>query len=422
MTTHDVQLMRAAFIRETGPADSISVGDVPVPRPGPGSVLVQNQAMAVNHIDTFIRAGVTGAPLPGRAGEPFIVGRDLAGTVAEVGAGVTAFAVGDAVWSNSMGIDGRQGSFSDYSVVPADRLYALPAGVTPETVMTLAHSFATAYLGLVHEAKLRTGSTVFIGGAAGGVGSAAVQLARSAGARVLASCAPHDAEWVRSCGADEVFDRTDPALLDRVYASAPGGVDVWWDTTGRLDTSAAVRLVGRGGRVLVTAGRQGPAISVDPSSLYTRDIQLRGFSLRNTSVELLAEAATALNALLSRGAVRGRIAKVLTLEEAAGAHRLMESHAAPGKLLVKPGAVRPKPHVPAAARPAASAAPAASSAPKPGAAPKPAPAPAPKPAPKPSAAPAPKPASAPKPAAPKPAAPKPVAPKPAAKPGSGAAV
>lgn len=446
MTTLNAEHMRAAFIRGAGPADSIVVGDVPIPRPGPGSVLVHNSVMAVNHVDTFIRSGAYATPLPG--GTPFIVGRDLAGTVVEVGSGVAGFAAGDAVWCNSLGYDGRHGSFSDYSVVPAERLYPLPAGVTPESVAAVAHTAATAYLGLVREASLRVGETVFIGGAAGGVGAAAVQLAHAAGARVLASCAPHDATWVRSCGADEVFDRTDAALLDRVYASAPSGVDVWWDTTGRLELAGALRLVARGGRVIVSAGLAGPGRAVDPTDFYTRDIQVRGFAISNASVADLAAGASAINSLLARGKLKGRVAKVLTLEEAAGAHRLMESHAAPGKLLVKPGSAHPKPHKPGtpgagsgtgtgtgsgsstgsgsgpASGPAsASTTSGSGTAPKPNAAPKPGTAPKPAAAPKFGATP--KPSTEPKPnAAPKPgAAPKPnavpktdVAPKPNAVP------
>ena len=444
MTTLNVEHMRAAYIRGTGPADSIVVGDVPVPRPGPGSVLVHNSVMAVNHVDTYIRSGAYATPLPG--GTPFIVGRDLAGTVVELGSGVTGFAIGDSVWCNSLGHDGRQGSFSDYSVVPAERLYRMPTGVTPETMMTAAHTGATAYLGLVREARVRIGETVFIGGAAGGVGSAAVQLARAAGTRVLASCSPHDAEWVRSLGADEVFDRTDSALFERVYAASPGGIDVWWDTTGRFGLAQAFPLLGRGARVVVTAKRQGTKALELPTDFYTRDVQLRGFAISNASIGDLAEAAAALGGLLTRGGFKSRVAKVLSLEEAAGAHRLMESHAAPGKLLVKPGAARPKPHAPGAAAGAAGAAGAApglaSAAAKPhpptsqgaaaggvsGAATRPAPAASasPKPGPKPTKhtsesgplpdAPASRQPSAPKPSAPKPTVSKPAGPKPSPEP------
>ena len=429
MTIDGVELMRAAFVREAGPADSIVVGDLPIPHPGPGSVLVQSAAMSVNHVDTFVRSGAYATARPTPRGEPFIVGRDVAGTVVQVGAGVAGFKVGDPVWSNSLGYDGRQGSFSEFALVPAERLYALPAGVTPETAVAVAHTGATAYLGLVREARLLVGETVFIGGAAGGVGSAAVQLAHAMGARVLASCSPHDMEWVRSCGADEVFDRTDATLLDRVYAAAPSGVNVWWDTTGRLDLAASLRLVARSGRVIVSAGLAGASNSTDagasgttisPGDFYTRDIQLRGFVISNASVADLAAAAAAINSMLARGRFKARVAKVLSLEEAAGAHRLMESHAAPGKLLVKPGPARPKPHAPAShTTNAATSQPAATAAkplgpavpvPKPGARPvHPKPvasastpsAAAPKPGPKPKPKPTPPTSAAPKPAAPK---------------------
>ncbi|MHA3685421.1 zinc-binding dehydrogenase [Leucobacter sp. HY1908] len=430
MTIDGVEHMRAAFVREAGPADSIVVGDVPIPRPGPGSVLVQSTVMAVNHVDTFIRSGAYATARPAAAGEPFVIGRDIAGTVAQVGPGVTGFKVGDSVWCNSLGYDGRQGSFSEFALVPVERLYALPAGVAPEAVATVSHTAATAYLGLVREAGLLVGETVFVGGAAGGVGSAAVQLAHAMGARVLASCSPHDADWVRACGADEVFDRTDAALLDRVYAAAPDGVNVWWDTTGRLDLAASLRLMARGGRVIVSAGLAGASSNaapggtsaaagaaggtISPTDFYTRDIQLRGFVISNASVAELAAAAAAINSMLARGQLKGRVAKVLTLEEAAGAHRLMESHAAPGKLLVKPGTARPKPHAPAprstsaeALKPAApSAKPAGPTAPT-----GPTPKPGPKPTPHPTESAGTVSAAAPKPG-PKPVAPKPAAPNP----------
>lgn len=153
--------MLAAYITELGSADAIRVGRLPVPQPGPTDVLVHAQAVAVNAVDTFVRSGTYRTPTP----FPFVLGRDLVGTVAAVGPGAAPFRVGQAVWCNSLGHGGRQGACAEYAVVPADRLYALPPGVDPVAAVAAVHPAATAYLGLFIHAHLRPGETVFVGGA-----------------------------------------------------------------------------------------------------------------------------------------------------------------------------------------------------------------------------------------------------------------
>ena len=128
------------------------------------------------------------------------MGRDLVGTVAGPGPG-TPFRPGDRVWCNSLGHDGRQGSFAGYAVVPAARLYRLPAGADPAVAVAVAHPAATAYLAWFVHARLRAGETVYVGGAGGNVGFAAVQLARGAGARIVASAGPADHWRCREAGA-----------------------------------------------------------------------------------------------------------------------------------------------------------------------------------------------------------------------------
>lgn len=119
-------VMAAAYITSHGPADSIQAGDLPVPAPGPTDVLVRTEALSVNHVDTFVRSGAYRTHTP----FPFIIGRDLVGTVATHGTGVPGFRAGDRVWCNSLGHDGRQGSFAQYALVPVERLYRLPEGVS----------------------------------------------------------------------------------------------------------------------------------------------------------------------------------------------------------------------------------------------------------------------------------------------------
>ncbi|MGH3493390.1 MAG: alcohol dehydrogenase catalytic domain-containing protein, partial [Sciscionella sp.] len=204
-----VATMNAVYVTALGPASEIRVGMLPVPTPGPTEVLVAVDTVAVNPVDTYIRSGRYRTPVP----MPFIVGRDLVGTVVEVGSAATSFRPGARVWCNSMGHEGRQGPTAEYAAVPAERLYHLPDGVDPRTAVALAQPAATAYLGWFGHARLRPGQTVFVGGGAGNIGTAAIQMATLAGARVLTSAAPDDHEHCRVAGADVVLDYRDPFLV-----------------------------------------------------------------------------------------------------------------------------------------------------------------------------------------------------------------
>ena len=175
--------MKAAYIRQTGPPDNITYGDLPDPQPAAGQVLVRVAAVAVNPIDTYIRSGAVAMPLA----FPFIVGCDLAGTVEKVGAGVKRFKPGDRVWGSNQGMLGRQGTFAELAAVDEHWLYALPAGVADETAAATALVGLTAHLGLVRDCRLAKGETIFVNGGSGGVGSMVVQMSKALGARVVAT-------------------------------------------------------------------------------------------------------------------------------------------------------------------------------------------------------------------------------------------
>ncbi len=147
--------MRAAFITEPGPPEAIQVGELPVPVPGPTVVLVAGEVAAVKAADTFSRSGRYPTPMP----LPFVVGRDLVGTVTAVCPG-SGFAPGERVWCNSLGHGGRQGSCATYAVVPADRLYPLPDGAEPAAVVAAFHPAATAFIGLHHRVCARSGQAI----------------------------------------------------------------------------------------------------------------------------------------------------------------------------------------------------------------------------------------------------------------------
>lgn len=318
--------MKAAFIRRLGGVDEIEVGRLPVPTCGADDVLIRVEALAVNHVDTFVRSGAYATELP----MPFIIGRDLVGQVLTTGERVADLAPGDPVWCNSLGYDGRQGAFADYARAPADRVYRLPANQDPVIAVSLVHTAATACLGLFREGGLAAGDTVFVGGAAGGVGSATVQLAAAAGARVIASASPDDVDWVRACGAQAVFDYHAPDLFEQIARAAPQGIDLYWDNSGHHDPERVLPLLARGGRIIIAAGLSA-RVPMPMGALYTRDASLRGFAISNASGDDLASAAATINRRLAAGELTSRIGRRLPLSQAADAHRLQEA-SGPGKV------------------------------------------------------------------------------------------
>lgn len=321
--------MRAAFIERRGPADEIRYGDLPVPEPGPGDLLVRVEAVAVNPVDTFVRSGTFSTPLP----FPFVIGRDLVGMVVATGPGVSRFRIGDRVWSNSLGHDGRQGAAAEYAVVGADRLYRAPAGVDPVPLVAVVHPATTAYLALHVHGDLRSGDTVLVAGAAGHVGRAATVLAVRADARVVATAGAGDLDLCRHLGADVVVDYRHPDLAHMLAGAAPDGVDLHLDTSGRHDLAAALPLMAPRGRVVVMAGLESrPVLPIGP--LYTRDIAIVGFAISNASTPDLAAAARRVNQLVADGVLDAGPIEVLPLSAAASAHRRVEGGEVRGTRLV----------------------------------------------------------------------------------------
>ncbi|GGZ01612.1 NADPH:quinone reductase [Streptomyces poonensis] len=311
--------MRAAYVEQLGPPEAIRYGELPSPRPGPTDVLVDVMATTVNPVDTFVRSGIFRTPVS----FPFVIGRDLVGTVAEAGPGAPGFSVGDRVWSNSLGHGGRQGAAAEQAVVPADRLYHVPEGVDPLTAAAVVHPAATAHLALFTHGRLRPGDTVLVAGAAGNVGSALVVLAVEAGARVIATASPGDADHCRSLGAAEVIDYRAPDLARRIADACPGGVDIHLDTSGTNDLATAVDLLAHRGRVVLLAGpRTCPRLPA--GTLYMKDCSVVGFAISHATVAELDDAARTLNRLLACGRLRPRSILTEPLRAAADVHARME--------------------------------------------------------------------------------------------------
>ena len=314
--------MKAAYIRQPGPPENIVYGDLPEPVPTGARVLVRVRAVAVNPIDTYIRAGLVKADLP----VPFIVGCDLAGVVEAVGPEARRFKPGDRVWGSNQGLLGRQGTFAELAAVEEQWLYPIPDGVSDETAAAAALVGITAHLGLVREAGVKPGETVFVNGGGGSVGSTVIQMAKALGARVIAATgSPEKAEVCRQLGADAVINYRTEAVGATLKQHAPKGVDVWWETTREANFDLAIGALAFRGRMIVMAGRDArPPFPIGP--FYTRNARLLGFAMFLAAPEEQRAAAEDINRWLAAGKLKPKIARVLPLAETAAAHRLQEEN------------------------------------------------------------------------------------------------
>jgi NADPH2:quinone reductase len=286
-------------------------------------VLVKVSAVAVNPIDTYIRAGMVNMPLP----KPFIPGCDLAGTVESVGPGTRRIKPGDRVWGSNQGLLGRQGTFAEYAAVQEEWLYPTPAGVADTEAAAVALVGITAHLGLFRCAQLKSGETVFVNGGTGGVGAMVVQMAKAVGAQVITTVGSQEkATLCRSWGADRVLNyRTDDVPAGIRDFTRGQGVQVWYETQREPDFLRTVELMARRGRMIVMAGRQAqPIFPVGP--FYVKDLSLFGFAMFNATPEEQARAAEDINRWLAEKKLQSTIGRTFRLAEAAEAHRLQEEN------------------------------------------------------------------------------------------------
>ena len=316
--------MKAAYISKTGSPDVIQIGDLPQPEPGPTEVLVKVRSVAVNPIDTYIRAGAIKAELP----NPYILGCDVAGVVEKCGAEVSVLNVGDRVWGSNQGLFGRQGTFAEYAAIDEKWLYPIPEGQSDNEAVAGALVGITAHLGLFLHAGLKGGEVVFVNGGTGGVGSSVVQLAKSVGASVIATVGSDEKKAAcESLGADLVLNYHSDTLDEdiRKFAEPNGGVNVWFETQREPTLDRTVGLMAKRGRIVLMAGRDArPEFPVGP--FYVNDLSLLGFAMFNASPEEQKDAASTINILTENGGWKPHIGNVFPLEEAAAAHQIQEDN------------------------------------------------------------------------------------------------
>ncbi|MFS8636579.1 MAG: zinc-binding dehydrogenase [Gemmatimonadota bacterium] len=340
--------MKAAIFHEYGGPEVVRVEEVERPAPGPGEVLVQVKAAAMNHLDLWVRRG-----LPIETTMPHIGGSDIAGVVAELGPGVDGVEVGTHVVVNPSLWCGRcewchagqesmcvryriigehtQGGFAEYVAVPAANLYPIPDDYPFEKAAAVPLVFQTAWRGLITQGRLRAGMDVLITGASGGAATAAIQIAKHAGARVFAVTTAENVERVKALGADVVFDRKAVDFSAEVWkATGKRGVDVIFDSVGEATFGQNLRALARGGRLVVYGATTGPNGAIDLRNLFWKQFEVVGTTMASRS-----EFETVMK-LVFRGAYEPVIDVVLPLDRAREAHERLERGEQFGKIVLVP--------------------------------------------------------------------------------------
>lgn len=314
-------------MHEFGGPEVLRLEEVPKPQPGTGQVLVRMHAVGVNPVETYIRAG-TYALKPAL---PYTPGNDGAGVVEQVGADVNEFKPGDRVYvAGSI-----SGTYAEFALCNTAQVHPLPANVSFAQGAAMGTPYATAYRGLVQRAKARPGETVLVHGASGGVGTAAVQLARARGMRVFGT-AGSDAgrKLARKQGAHEVFDHRAPDHFIQIMKATTGrGVDVIVELLANVNLGKDLTILAKGGRVAIVGSRG--RVEIDPRDAMQRDADLRGMAMANTPPEDLASIHAALVAGLENGTLRPVIGKEFPLADAADAHRAVMEPGAFGKIVLR---------------------------------------------------------------------------------------
>lgn len=297
--------MRAITVSAFGDPSVLTLAEVATPEPGPGQVLVKVAAAGVGPWDVKGRKGAFG---PRRF--PWVPGAEISGTVEAVGEGVDSFPPGEAVYGNP------DGGYAEYAAVDVARMALAPSSVDLVDAAAVPIGAATALEGIDDHLHLAEGDRVLVAGAAGGVGAFVVQLAKTRGARVVATASPRNHDFLRTIGADEVID------YRQNWLEAAAGVDAAYDCVGGETWEGCVAALREGGRAVTIAAWGSP---VDRPG-----VELSVFSASVTDQRLVEIAG-----LVDAGLVRVEVSGRFPLAEAARAHEMVETGHTRGKVLLR---------------------------------------------------------------------------------------
>jgi len=324
--------MRAVVYDEPGDPEVLRLGEVPDPQPGPGEVLIRVHSTALNRADVLQRRGFYPPP-PGASA---ILGLEAAGEVEALGEGVDGWKPGDRVCALLAG-----GGYAEKVAVPAVQVMPVPDGMDLVTAGAVPEVFITAHDNLVTRGRLQAGETVLVHGGAGGVGTAAIQVARRLGARVLATAgSPERLAFCRELGAEAGIDHRGEDFVERTRELTGGcGGDVILDVMGAAYLERNLRALARDGRLVIIGMQGGIRAEIDLNTLLSNRLTVQGTILRNRPVEQKGEIVRRFSeeALpgLADGSLRPVIDRVLPLDQVVEAHRAMEAGGHTGKIVLR---------------------------------------------------------------------------------------
>ena len=326
--------MRAVTVAEPGGPEVLTISELPDPEPGPGEVLIEVAATAVNRADLLQRQGFYPPP-PGASG---IIGLECSGTVAAVGEGVTGWDVGTPVCALLAG-----GGYASHVVVPSGQVMPVPDGVDLVTAAALPEVACTVWSNVFMVAGLQPGEVFLVHGGAGGIGTMAIQLAAAAGARVFATAgSPEKLELCGSLGAEVGINYRDQDWVEVLRAETDGhGADVVLDNMGAKYLGRNVSVLADEGRLVIIGMQGGTKAELDIGALLSKRGAVIATALRSRSVEgkaaICASVVEHVWPLVADGKVRPIVHQVLTLDQAAEAHRVVEAGSHTGKVLMTAG-------------------------------------------------------------------------------------
>ncbi|HEX8183212.1 MAG TPA: NADPH:quinone reductase [Blastocatellia bacterium] len=320
--------MKAIRAHDFGGPEVLKLEEAPDLKPGPGQVLVRVKAAGVNPVDTYIRAGTHAVKPP----LPYTPGTDAAGDVEAVGDDVSGVAVGDRVYvAGSL-----SGSYAQHALCKQSQVHPLPSHISYAQGAAVNVPYATAFRALFHRAKGVAGETVLVHGASGGVGIAAIQLARAAGMRVIGTGGTSEGrDLVAKEGAHHVLDHRAAGYLDEVLALTSGqGVNLILEMLANVNLGSDLKALARFGRVVVIGNRG--SVEINPRDAMGRDAAILGMTLMNASEQDLASIHAGIVAGLENGTLRPVVGREFPLADAPRAHEAVMEPGAYGKIVLIP--------------------------------------------------------------------------------------
>jgi len=315
-----------------GEPDVLQIDEVPDPQAGIGQVVVRLHAIGINPVETYIRAGIYPKPPT-----PFCPGNDGAGIIESIGENVTEVAVGARVY-----IAGSvSGTYAEKALCDVSNVHHLPERTSFAQGAAINVPYATAYQALFNRGRAEAGEIVLVHGASGGVGIAAVQLARAAGLQVIGTAGTdRGLDLVLSQGANYALDHTKEGYLDKLSKLTAGkGVDLILEMLANVNLGNDLNFLARGGRVVLIGNRgennQG-IVEINPRAVMGRDADILGMTLYNASASQLRSLHAAIVAGLENGTLQPVIGQEFSLDAAAAAHRAVIDNRAYGKIVLIP--------------------------------------------------------------------------------------